>query len=350
MGMKSELFFGAAVLALAASGAIADDRGRGAGPRDCGDKSNPCPVIKAAEPITQPDYPFSGPKDLPDPDLEKLREGVVKENLGTMLGPGDIGAVNNQKLDAQGANAYPGYAGASLPSARRRDISYVKGPQQGPEELWLAQNIPSPISFQDQYGNPWPIASIAYDPRIYSVNGQGCGANNAPAAVSDDRPTFIMVTPCKFWTWGSFSVQLQGINTPVVFVAGSGADEKRRFIDVPVLVHVEGLSPTGKKPKPVAQAKRPHKPAETGPSSAYQAFLSGTPPQGATRMSTSDGNADAWLYQGSLYLVAPYKVITPDYEAIASGNNRNIFRFGAATSRVLASAADGSERVISIGY
>lgn len=344
------MFSGAAALALLATSASAQEKGQGPWRQDCGDKTKPCAVFKTAEPVTQPEYPFGGPKSLPDPDLEKLREGVVKENLGTMLGPGDIGAVNNQKLDAQGATAYPGYAGSALPSARRRDIVYVQGPQQGPEELWLAQNIPSPISFQDQYGNPWPIASIAFDPRIYSVNGQGCGANNAPAPLSDDRPTFITVTPCKFWTWGSFSVQLQDINTPVVFVAGSGNDESKKFIDVPVLVHVQGLSPTGKKPKPVARTKRPSKPSESGPDSAYQAFLNGTPPSGATRMSTSDGSATAWLYQGSLYLVAPYKVITPDYEAIASGNNKNIFRFGAATSRVLASAADGSERVISIGY
>lgn len=328
MGMKLAWVSGAALIALMTSGAIAQDRGV----------------------VDQPNYPFQGPKKLPDADLDKLREGVVKENLGTMLGPGEIGAVNNQKLDAQGASAYPGYAGQTLPSARRRDITYIQGPQQGPEELWLAQNIPAPVSFQDQYGNPWPIVSIAYDPRVYSVNGQGCGANNAPAAISEERPTFLTVTPCKFWTWGSFSVQLQGINTPMVFVAGSGADQSKKFIDVPVLVHVEGLSPTGKRPKIASGKPRIHKPVETGPDSAYQAFLNGTPPNGAVRLDTNDGNASAWLFQGSLYLVAPYKVITPHYEAIASGNNKNIFVFGRATSRVLASAADGSERIISIGY
>ena len=348
MGIKIAVVSGAAVIALMTASALAQDAGgRGVPPTPrAGTWSGP---------VQQPSYPFKGPKVVNDEKLDELREGVVRENLGVMLGPGDIGAVNNQKLDAQGATAYPGYAGKALPSARRRDINYVRGPQQGSEELWLAQNIPSPISFQDQHGNPWPIVSIAYDQRIYSVNGQGCGADTATPAASEDRPTFITVTPCKFWTWGSFSVQLQGINTPIVFVAGSGADDNKRFIDVPVLVHVEGLSPTGTRPR-VAKGgnarprPRPTARVESGPDSAYQAFLNGSPPPGAARIETNDPNAVAWLWQGSMYLVAPYRVITPDYEAIASGNNKNIFRFGRSTSRVLASAADGTERVISIGF
>lgn len=350
MGMKIVLVASTALAGMACTtSAYADELGKGGRPRqECGDKANPCPVVKA-EPVDQPAYPFGPPSKLPDADLDKIREGVLKENIGTMLNPGEIGAVQNRKLDAQGAAAYPGYAGQALPSARRLDIGYRRGPEQGPQDLWLAQNVPSPISFEDTYGNPWPIVSIAYDPRIYSVNGQGCGQNTEPKMVSEDRPTFITVSPCKFWTWGTFTVQLQGINVPVVFVAGSGNLESRKYVDVPVVVHVDGLSPTGKPPRKYRGKAPPRKQPESGPSSAYQAFLNGTPPSGAMRVGTSDGSSTAWLYEGSLYLVAPYRVITPAYEAIASANNNNVFRFHRATSRVLAAASDGSERVISIG-
>lgn len=310
--------------------------------------------------VPQPAYPFDPPKPAQPSPLDELRGGVLEENLGLLLRPDDIGAINNHKLDAQGASTYPGYAGKALPSARRRDIRYAQGPQQGPENLWLAQNIPSPVSFQDQYGNPWPIVSIAYDARYYSVNGKGCGGGSQnggeePTTNAGERPTFLLVTPCRFWTWGSFTVQLQGLNTPIVFVAGSGTDDQKPFVDVPVLVHVEGLSPTAKGPK-AAKGKKRSKAyvarapqVDPGPDSAYQAFLNGTPPRGAMQVGTSDPNAAAWLWQGSMYLVAPYSVVTPDYEATARGNNKNIFRFGRSTARVLASAEDGSERVISIG-
>ena len=106
--------------------------------------------------------------------------------------------------------------------------------------------------------SPWPIASVAYDPRLFAQDGTGCGqdaamgASQVAAAAGSDRPTSINLMPCRYDTWGNILIRLENVPYPIPLMVLSGQSET---VDIPVTVRVAGNSPLT--PVRVAPASRP---------------------------------------------------------------------------------------------
>ena len=308
---------------------------------------------------SQRDYPFEKPLDTRDEKVDGDRRNAVKDGVSDILEPAEIGTVQKKKLDAQGAIAFPGYAGERLPAAKRKDINFSAN-NIAPTNITLAQNVPSAIVFLDKKGTPWPIESIAYDPRVYSVNGQGCGQDSPAQAINDNRPTNLSITVCNFWTWGTFTVKLENISIPLAFVAESGKKgDDEGFVDVPIVIHItDGNSPSKEKNIVTGNSSEPAKKSslkKTGKieqepiESAYQSFLTGEAPQQATKIATSDNSTAAWIWQGQLYFVTKYQVLAPNYELVANNSDGTVYKFARSTSRIFSTDRYGKEHVVMIG-
>ena len=311
---------------------------------------------------SQRDYPFEKPLDTRDEKVDDDRKNAVKDGVKDILEPAEIGTVQKKKLDAQGAIAFPGYAGERLPAAKRKDINFSAN-NIAPTNITLAQNVPSAVVFLDKKGTPWPIESIAYDPRVYSVNGQGCGQDSPAQAINDNRPTNLSITVCNFWTWGTFTVKLENISIPLAFVAESGKKgDDEGFVDVPIVIHItDGVSPS--KEKNVVTGNNGSEPVKKSPlkikkagkieqepvETAYQSFLTGEAPQQATKVATSDSNTAAWIWQGQLYFVTKYQVLAPNYELVANNTDGTVYKFARSTSRIFGTDGYGREHVVMIG-
>ena len=309
---------------------------------------------------SQRDYPFEKPLDTRDEKVDDDRKNAVKDGVKDILEPAEIGTVQKKKLDAQGAIAFPGYAGERLPAAKRKDINFSAN-NIAPTNITLAQNVPSAVVFLDKKGTPWPIESIAYDPRVYSVNGQGCGQDSPAQAINDNRPTNLSITVCNFWTWGTFTVKLENISIPLAFVAESGKKgDDEGFVDVPIVIHItDGVSPS--KEKNVVTGKNGSEPVKKSPlkkagkieqepvETAYQSFLTGEAPQQATKVATSDSNTAAWIWQGQLYFLTKYQVLAPNYELVANNADGTVYKFARSTSRIFGTDGYGREHVVMIG-
>ncbi len=183
-------------------------------------------------------------------ERDASRRNTVGERGASVLRPGDIGKMRDLMLDAQGATAYPNYAGKALPIPRRLNIAYTPSPDRSPEALHLWRGMATSLTFLHEGGKPWPIEAVIYDRRLFSMNGKGCLPDDGtpPAQSSDEedrerkpQPSTFFMVPCKHWTWGSFAVQLKGQTIPVTFMASSGLvprDGTENVVDIPIVLTV----------------------------------------------------------------------------------------------------------------
>lgn len=323
--------------------------------------------------------PYLPPAPMSESDMARVRQMVVNQKRGELLTPEEIGNIKNDTLNAQGQKFYPGYPGAALPSARRLTIRFspktATSSNRPPDKIRLSLGTISAVSFKDAKGRPWPIVNVGYDPSTFSVGGNGCGANLAGGGGGQGsaqggqgaagglgqvvsgldegaRPTSFYAAPCRFWTWGNFLVQLQGLTEPIILLASSGHDPAYPYVDIPIVVYVDGVSPTGG----VAGVRRGGGPsAPSGPAAAepfdpaLALFLKNTPPRGASPVRTSNGDVRAWRYDNRVYVRGPMTVQAPDYQAHVKGNGQEVVRYDAANVwRVRATMNDGSEDAIAI--
>lgn len=321
------------------------------------------PPVTAAPPAAATPVPSSSPAEAaPQPltpeDLEQLRRTLVNQNKAVILNRGEMGQVRDRAMDGQAALAYPGYSKQRLPTARRREIAYNQAPTAQPEHLALWQGTITALSFIDKNGRPWPIADVAYDPRLYSVNGQGCGENReAPPAQQEgeDRPNTLNVMPCAFWSWANLVVSLEGMAVPMVIQTQSGTEENGSDLDMAVTVRVNGTSPArSRQPNQLVAAADPRLSGrDTGfkPDNVLDDFLNGTPPKAARHIRVAgDATAEGWVYNGSLYLRGNFVVMNPAHDARASFGDYQVWRFNQPTSRILVKSSDGTEQALVVDY
>lgn len=306
--------------------------------------------------------PAAIPRPLTAGELEQLRQRMTGGARGTILKPNEITDIRRSVQDAQGAANFPGRSGRMpQPAARSLTVS-AQTSMTAPETLNLAFGVVSPITFVDAKGNPWPIASVAYDPRLFAQNGTGCGQDTAmgaaqvAAASGSDRPTSINLMPCRYETWGNILIRLENFAYPIPLMVLSGSSET---VDIPITVRVAGVSPLVPV-KPVAEAsprKGPSRPAgpprpgvgaDTTP--LLHLFAAGTPPAGAQSLVASSG-AQAWVFRDRMYLRTPGTLVSPQPVAEATGTGGyRVYEFLRPVSRLVAERSDGSEIAIAVEF
>ena len=301
------------------------------------------------------------PRPLTPGELEELRQRMLGSSKGVILKPDEIQGVRRAVQDAQGAGNFPGRDGR-MPRPEPRLLSVTQEvSRSAPETLHLAYGIVSPITFVDGKGNPWPIASVAYDPRLFAQDGTGCGvdaamgATQVAAAAGSDRPTSINLMPCRFDTWGNILIRLEAVPYPIPLMVLSGQSET---VDIPVTVRVAGTSPltpvkvAAASPGPVRKGGgRPTARGAGAPDTTalLHLFGAGTPPSGAQRLVAN--GAQAWLYRDRRYVRVQGNLVSPQPVASADApEGYRIYEFLRPASRLVAERGDGSETAITIEF
>lgn len=303
------------------------------------------------------------PRPLTPAELEELRQRMLGGTKGMILKPGEISEIRRAVQEAQGAGTFPGRDGRMpRPEPRLLSVTQEIG-RAAPETLHLAYGVLSPITFVDAKGAPWPIASVAYDPRLFAQDGVGCGtdaamgASQVAAAAGSDRPTSINLMPCRFDTWGNILIRLENVPYPIPLMIVSGSSET---VDIPVTVRVAGTSPL----VPVKVATASPGPARKGggplagpgrgagapdTTALLHLFGAGTPPAGAQALVAN--GAQAWLYRERMYVRVQGTLVSPQPVASAdAASGYRVYEFLRPASRLVAEQGDGAETAISIEF
>ncbi|MDP4025772.1 DotH/IcmK family type IV secretion protein [Methylobacterium sp. NEAU 140] len=305
--------------------------------------------------------PSPTPRPLTPAELEELRQRMLGGTKGVMLKPGEISDIRRSVQDAQGAGTFPGRDGR-MPRPEPRLLNVTQEiSRAAPETLHLAYGVVSPITFVDGKGNPWPIASVAYDPRLFAQDGTGCGqdtgmgATQVAAAAGADRPSSINLMPCRYDTWGNILIRLEAVAYPIPLMILSGSSET---VDIPVTVRVAGTSPLT--PVKVASAGpaparkgggRPAGPPPGAPDTTalLHLFGAGTPPAGAQMLAAN--GAQAWLYRDRMYVRVQGNLVSPQPVASAeAGSGYRVYEFLRPVSRLVAEQGDGAETAITVAF
>lgn len=306
-----------------------------------------------------PNAPAPTPRALTAGELDELRKRMVSGSRGTILKPDEITGVRRSVQEAQGAGNFPGRDG-KLPRPEPRVVEVSREASTNrPETLFLAYGVVSPITFVDGKGNPWPIASVAYDPRLFAQDGTGCGTDNGmgpqsvAAGAGSDRPTSINLMPCRFDTWGNILIRLENVAYPVPFMVLSGSNER---VDIPITVRVAGTSPlqpvrvASTAPAPRGRPAPRGAPAAPDTTRLLHLFAAGTPPPGAQTLNASSG-AQAWIYRERMYVRAQGELVSPQPVGSAVGpNGVKVYEFSRPASRLVAERGDGAEVAISVDF
>ncbi|SEP49180.1 intracellular multiplication protein IcmK [Methylobacterium sp. ap11] len=316
-------------------------------------------VPPAAVPVAQPPPPT--PRPLTPAELDELRQRMLGNTERVILKPGEIQNVRRSVQDAQGAGTFPGRDGR-MPRPEPRLLSVTQEiSRSAPETLHLAYGVVSPITFVDGKGAPWPIASVAYDPRLFAQDGTGCGQDNAmgatqvPAPAGADRPISINLMPCRYDTWGNILIRLEAVPYPIPLMVLSGQGET---VDIPVTVRVAGTSPLTpvkvvtasapvRKGGPPARPRGAQDPIDT--TALLHLFAAGTPPAGAQKLVAT--GAQAWLYRERMYVRLQGTLVSPQPVASADApEGYRIYEFLRPASRLVAERGDGAETAISVDF
>lgn len=305
--------------------------------------------------------PAAVPRALTPAELESLRGKMIESTKGAILKPDEIAGIRRSAQEAQGAGNFPGRNGR-MPRPEPRVLTITQQTSvTAPETLFLAYGVVSPITFVDGKGNPWPIASVAYDPRLFAQDGVGCGqdaamgATQVATAAGTDRPNSINLMPCRFDTWGNVLIRLENFAYPIPLMVLSGSNET---VDIPVTVKVAGTSPlqpvrpTAAAPvrKDIGRPGPPRGPGAPDTTQMLHLFAAGTPPSGAQSLVASPGT-QAWLYRDRMYVRMQGQLVSPQPVASADGpSGFRIYEFLRPASRLVAEGGDGSELAISIEF
>ncbi|KMO30582.1 hypothetical protein VQ03_28350 [Methylobacterium tarhaniae] len=335
------------------------------------------------------------PRELTPAEISALQSVMTDRSGSAILTPGNVGAIRNRVIDAQSAAHAAGYSDEAAPKIRPRLMSVQPQVDMAmPQTVHLAFGMVTPITILDAGGRPWPITASAYDPRMFAVDGGGCGGQ---AAAPAERPTTIHIMPCRVATYGNISITLENYPLPIVLIVKSGG-RGVEAVDLPVTIEVRGraapaatrsadavvpattpanaaasaaaIRPPEAIPVPpgrhTALAAAPAGPvrtiaARTGraravrhlpeglPDRLMDDFGLGTPPRGAVRLRVDDPAVSAWTFGGRLYVRGPVVVVNPVQDAMAqTTEGMRVWRFDRPVPRLLVTDADGRERAVTL--
>lgn len=246
----------------------------------------------------------------------------------------------------------------TAPASRAIRIDPIEAVNGGVNPIVIAPGITTDLSFMDASRTPWPVAEVSYAPGVIAVNGS-CEPEEAGLTtlqLSDEAST-IYVTACQ-GARATLAVRLQG-RAGAISLLAVPARQGMRQPDGTLSITVPGVSPIT--PQVTAAgagvAGRPGTVRAGGftHDRFLDEFLFGTPPQGARRASVSgagDFPAEAWIFDGGLYIRGAFRVVNPAYDASSQTSDGTVFvwKYAPPVSRILASDLSGRELVLNVTY
>lgn len=249
--------------------------------------------------------PVSGDDALPPPSpVYQAAQAQVAP-----LSPGEVRELRGQHDQVNRALKSPTMTIVPRISAQTVDLS----PGSSLPLVRAAVNYTSNVSFTDATGAPWPLAAPAL-----SANA------NDFAVYSIPNGPIITLQAKHAYATGSITVYLKGLSVPIVLTVSSGdTDSKKNIWTVDSRLDLR------------IPRRGPQAPAMAAPESkiglyddALQAFLDGTPPQGAQRLKTTGGVPDTTVWQmgDDLYIRSRADVMDEFDQTLSSADGMHLWK------------------------
>lgn len=172
----------------------------------------------------------------------------------------------------------------SPPASVSRSIVMSLSATQNTPEVDLQSGNVTTLTFADNTGAPWPIASVVVgDKDAYQVmyDKSQVGSN------------ILVLDPLQqYANLNNMAVILRGSTVPLIFGLRTGGTKLDNRIDV-------NVAAAGPNANPIATPTSPLTPTND---TLMQEFVDGVPPSGAVQLTTSSPAIQAWSYKGAYYL------------------------------------------------
>lgn len=179
-------------------------------------------------------------------------------------------------------------------------------PGSKPTVVRVAYGYVTTVTFVDASGAPWPVHGVTWagNFEVSEVEGSEEGWSN-----------IIKIAPQSEFAYGNMSIQMVGMNTPIILTIETGRDVVYYRFDA----IVPDLGPLAKTPLIDHVGGTPGGNIAAG-NINITSFLEGVIPKGAGRLSVSgvDSRTSAYKYKGMTYLRTPLTLLSPAWTESAS--------------------------------
>lgn len=255
----------------------------------------------------------------PIPITKEIVQRLVDDKRARVLTPKQIESVRDSADAARQAAVSP-YPRGMIAEPRSRSIIFRPEVGRTPEVVEMWQGTLSTLVFTDMNGNPWNIKSISLDCSIFD-DGRVCAQGDPGQATkggAGDPTNMVSLRAITPYSYGNTVVRLDGLPTPVIFVLRTG---KAKFTDMEVSVRVEGRNPSAP-PQIVSMQGLPGFDERMGD------FLNGLPPDGAARMKVAGAAAEAWLFNGAMYVRTRLSLLSPAFtDRVGSAEGVVVYKY-----------------------
>jgi intracellular multiplication protein IcmK len=217
------------------------------------------------------------------------------------LTPEQIKQVMQRMNDSQQAGRAPPEPDPT-PVVKIEDVPLDPG--VSPPVIRVATGYVTTVNILDVTGQPWPIQDV-----VVGGNFQVTGPNDAQV---------LRIIPQTRFGRGNLSVRLVGLATPITFRVESGGSEVYYRYDA----RITQSGPDAKQPL------IDHGFTGQAGDTTLMAFLAGTPPKDANRLTLSgtDGRTKAWKMNGMIYLRTPLTLLSPGWDSsVRSADGTSVY-------------------------
>jgi intracellular multiplication protein IcmK len=270
----------------------------------------------------------------PIPVIKAAVQEVVDKNVGMILTPEQIEAMKEAASKGQIATISQYPAGKIAAPVVRDIVIDPLQKQRVPRVIRLWAGIVTTINFSDTNGTPWLIKKTSFNRDQFSEGAEESGKREAS--------NVFKIQPMKPYAYGNVVIELEGATNAIVFMLMAGQSDEN---DVILNARVVGHNPNAE-PQAITLQKMPDL------DSSIQYFLDGVPPGGAKRLKVAGGQADAWSYNGAMYVRTRLNILSPAFKDKQGGvDGVSVYKYFSVVPQLLTSPTGGSAGTITIsGY
>jgi len=238
--------------------------------------------------------------------VKKVRADIIKEKLNNVvpITPDQIMEYKKKVDIGKKAAATPVNGKIKLIN---KTVPIILGKSDYDKTIYLSKGFVTTIVFLDVKGNPWPVK--------VAVKGDG----DKISTTRTDKHIIFMSTSSSY-SDTNMAFVLEGINIPINFRIVTNTNKANEKIEV----ILQDLGPEAKKESFVEESK-----LATVNNEMYN-FLDMLPPEKATEVKLTGFHANAWVFNGNLYIrTADADLISPAYApggVVENGDNAKVYR------------------------
>lgn len=273
----------------------------------------PPPTTIEMGPVVNSPVIAQSPTSIRD-EIAPSTRSLVAEQLTeyelSQLTPEQIYKLKQMQLEKDRINATPYIR---TPNPVVRSIAVSLNPGETPPVIRVSKNMLTSIVFTDKDGNPWYIEKVALNRSQFS------DAANLPQGGRSKQTNILTLEPNEAIAYGNVSVTLKDKALPVILLVTSGQPD----VDIRVDARIPGRNPDAVYTPGVSGVQ-----VNANIDNDALAFLDGAIPGDAESLISSDGAAQGWKYNESLYVKTRLDLLHPNYMSRAStADGVNIYRF-----------------------